>query len=107
MSTYTSYPATDDLAYAPVGTLPANAAHAGMLPRSIFMPVAFLPPVALCGVSWMAGGVPLMTDLGMGALTLACGMLLLAELVNFPRRFGVGGLVLFGGVLVWFCYDYL
>jgi hypothetical protein len=26
--------------------------------------------------------------------------------VKFPRRFGIGGILLFGGVLIWFCDDY-
>jgi oligosaccharide repeat unit polymerase len=30
-----------------------------------------------------------------------------AELLSFRRRFGVGGMTLFGGMLVWYCYDYL
>lgn len=115
MSTYTPYPSTaaDPVgdAYAHSESLPHadGTEHTGfaLVPRSILMPLAFAPPVVLCAVSWTGGGLPLLTDLGMALLTLACAMLLIAELVNFPRRFGVGGLVLFGGVLVWFCYDYL
>lgn len=114
MSTYSPYPTIADdttSVYAHGGALLSDdiaaAQDFALVPRSILMPLAFAPPVVLCAVSWTGGGLPLLTDLGMALLTLACAMLLIAELVNFPRRFGVGGLVLFGGVLVWFCYDYL
>lgn len=35
-----------------------------------------------------------------------CVLYLIMELQAFPRRFGVGGLVLYGGALIWFCADY-
>lgn len=81
-------------------------ARAGFLPRSPWMPAPFLLPAAVTGLSVLLGGQPVLTDLGLLALTAICGVLLINELVHFPRRFGVGGCVLFGGVLLWFCYDY-
>jgi len=58
-------------------------------------------------MSWLAGGIPLLTDAAFVVLTVLCGLRLLEELYNFPRRFGFGGIVIFGGILVWFCQDYL
>src|ERR1700728_3062184 len=75
------------------------------LPRSRLLPVPFLIPTLICLVSWLAGGIPLLTDLGFGSLTLICIVYLIVEIVKFPRRFGIGGILLFGGVLVWFCDD--
>ncbi|MGA2500910.1 MAG: hypothetical protein ABSH20_24495, partial [Tepidisphaeraceae bacterium] len=77
------------------------------LPRSRYIPLLLLFPTALCGLSWLAGGVPAITDFGLIALTFVCAALVLRELIVFPRRFGLGGLVLFGGYIVFFCYDYI
>src|SRR5436305_1621464 len=74
--------------------------------RSIFLPLPFLIPTAICGVSWLAGGMGLLTDAGFLLLTVFCGMFLLLEILRFPRRYGIGGMVLFGGTLIWFCHDY-
>src|SRR4051812_35987496 len=70
--------------------------------RWLFAP--FLIPLGLCGVSYMAGGQPLMTDVGFMLLALLCAIYFVRELLVFPYRFGVGGLLLFGGTLLWFCY---
>ncbi len=89
---------------------PAPAAFEALAPykdRVNWMPLTFLLPTAACGASWLAGGVPLLTDFGFTVLTVLCAFFLLGELINFPRRFGIGGLVLFGGVLIWFSYDYM
>jgi hypothetical protein len=76
--------------------------------RPIFLPVLFLPATLLAGASWMMNGSsPLLTDLSFLMLTCLCGFFTVMELINFPRRFGVGGIVLFGGTLLWFCYDYM
>lgn len=77
------------------------------LPRPAYIPVLFVFPLLLCGVSWLAGGVPQLTDAGFILLTLLCLIFLGIELLRFPRRFGIGGILLFGGVLVWFCHDYM
>ena len=79
----------------------------GYLPRSKFLPLPFAVPAVLTGLSMMMGGSPVLTDLGFVSLTALCTIGLAGELVRFPRRFGIGGIVLFGGVLIWFCYDYL
>ncbi len=76
------------------------------VPRSNFQWLAFIPALILCSASWAAGGVPALTDAGFALMTLACGVFLAAEFFNFPRRFGIGGMVLYGGVLCWFCHDY-
>ncbi len=77
------------------------------LPRSRHLPLLFLFPTSFCGLSWMAGGLPGLTDIGFLLLTVICVSLLIRELIVFPRRFGLGSIILFGGYTVWFCYDYL
>jgi len=71
--------------------------------RALAMP--FVAAAGLCALSWTLGGVPLITDLGMLVLAGAAAVLFVNELAKFPRRFGIGGLVLFGGILIWFCDD--
>lgn len=78
----------------------------GLLKRSPFMPLAFVPPVVILGVSWLAGGVTLLTDLGFGVLTVALLVLLLNELRVFGQRYGMGGILLSFGSLIFFCHDY-
>jgi len=80
---------------------------AGLFPqRSRNQWLAFIPAVVACGLSWMMGGVPRITDVGFCLLTAVCLVFFVSEMRNFSRRFGVGGLLLYGGVLVWFCHDY-
>jgi hypothetical protein len=79
----------------------------GYLTRWRYLPLLFLIPTAICGLSWMMNGVSLLTDAGFILLTALCLIFLVREFVAFPRRFGIGGILLFGGVLVWFCHDYL
>ena len=66
---------------------------------------------ALCmiptGLSWLAGGIPVLMDVGWILMSLVCAFYVLLGLKAFPHRVGVGGLVLFTGVLGWFCCDYL
>lgn len=76
-------------------------------PRPTWLPLPFIPPVLLAGASWLSGGSQGLTDLAFVTLTGACAFGLLIELRDFSRRFGVGGVALFAGVLVWFCHDYL
>ncbi|MHC4108107.1 MAG: hypothetical protein ACYSTY_08485 [Planctomycetota bacterium] len=77
------------------------------LPRPKWLPV--LP--ALCmipaAISWMAGGSQFLNDVSWIVMTLVCAFCLMLELKAFPYRMGVGGVVLFTGVLGWFCWDYL
>jgi hypothetical protein len=76
-------------------------------PRSKKIWLPFLFPMALCGLSFLLGGIQTLTDIGFGALSLICCVYLLLELRAFPHRMGIGGILLFGGVLVWFCDDYM
>jgi hypothetical protein len=74
--------------------------------RSRYSWVPFLGPLALTGASWAAGGSPTMTDAAWVFLALICLIYVLREMALFPQRFGIGGLILYGGTLIWFCYDY-
>jgi len=71
------------------------------------MPLVFAPSVVLAGASYGSGGVPQLSDLAFIFILIGCLVLTLNELRVFARRFGVGGLTLFVGVVIWFCYDYL
>ncbi|MCX5662922.1 MAG: hypothetical protein NTW19_24830 [Planctomycetota bacterium] len=87
---------------------PVAAADAfGYLPRSRWMPLAFALPAAICGLSWAADGETSITDAGMLLLTVLCIFYFILEVFCFPKRFGIGGMLVFGGTLVWFCHDYL
>jgi hypothetical protein len=80
--------------------------HAEPLKRPRWLPFAFVMPVVFCGISWACGGVPVMTDTGMLWLLVACITGVIIELKSFSQRFGIGGMVLFGGVMVWYLHDY-
>ena len=109
-----AYATTADLSYAPPQdydpahaqpeVVTINAApeeSAWFVKRSVWLPLPFLVPVALCGVSWAANGISFLTDLGFIFLAVLCAVFLVVEMVRFPRRFGTGGMVVFGGVLIW------
>ena len=72
--------------------------------RLILLPYVFV--LLIVGASWLSGGVAALTDLGFALFAGVTTILLLVELIKFPRRFGVGGVILFAGTLIWFCYDY-
>jgi len=74
--------------------------------RSKLLILPFVLPVLTSAVSWLGGGIPALSDISFLLLTLACVGWLIEELVSFTRRFGVGGITLTGGVLLWFCHDY-
>jgi len=76
------------------------------LPRSKILYLFLLVPCMWAGVSWLAGGVPFLTDLSFSTLLVMCLILIATEVIAFSRRFGLGGLVLFGGVMVWYVHDY-
>lgn len=57
-------------------------------------------------ISWLSGGSGFLNDISWISMALVCGFYLILELKAFPHRLGVGGIVLFGGVLGWFCWDY-
>jgi hypothetical protein len=52
------------------------------------------------------GGIQFFNDAAFGLLCLVLAGLFLRELAMFTRRLGLGGLVVFGGGLIWWCYDY-
>jgi hypothetical protein len=90
------------------GSAEASPVSASRSPgRPWWLPLPFAFAGALAGASWAMGGQPWLTDLAFTVITLAAAAFFLEELVRFPRRFGAGGVVLFGGVLIWFCHDYL
>jgi hypothetical protein len=107
MSRAASFPDYEALPYLNSGEEPAVGASAPYVARPKWLPLPFMVPVLLCGISWASGGVPAFTDAGFVILTALCIGFLLVEMVRFPRRFGTGGILLFGGVLIWFCDDYL
>ncbi|MFG0247704.1 MAG: hypothetical protein ACF8OB_02365 [Phycisphaeraceae bacterium JB051] len=78
----------------------------GYLKRSPYAPLAFLMPTLLAGLSWLVGGQAWLTDIAFCFLTGICLIYLILELYKFPKRFGIGGIILYGGVLVWFSHDY-
>lgn len=78
----------------------------GYLKRSAYAPVAFVLPTLLAAASWMLDGQGWLTDIAFGLLTATCLVYLVLELYNFPKRFGIGAIILYGGVLVWFSHDY-
>jgi hypothetical protein len=79
----------------------------GFEERSKYLPLWFLPPTILGGVSWAAGGIWELTDLAFVLGIVILAGIFLNELRTFARRFGIGGLIFSGGALIWWCYDYL
>jgi hypothetical protein len=75
--------------------------------RSKMTPLLLIPSVGLSGMAWMAGGLSPLTDLAFLLVTIVCMVLLVRELLMFTQRWGLGAVVLYGGVLVWFCFDYM
>src|SRR5689334_188574 len=74
--------------------------------RSRYGWVPFVAPLVLTGASWAAGGSPLLTDAAWVIIAFICLCYVIREMALFPQRFGIGGLILYGGTLMWFCYDY-
>lgn len=74
--------------------------------RSRWQPLVFLLPGATAAVSWAAGGAPLLTDLCFLMIAIICAVFLIGEFRAFSFRWGIGGMLVYGGVLVWFCQDY-
>jgi hypothetical protein len=75
--------------------------------RSKMTPLLLIPSLGLSGIAWMAGGLSPLTDMSFLLLTIVCMVLLVRELLMFTQRWGLGGVVLYAGSLVWFCFDYL
>jgi hypothetical protein len=74
--------------------------------RSILQPLLLIIPIVMAAASYSVGGIPWQTDLSFVCLAILCVYFVITELYRFSERFGIGGLVLYGGVLVWFCQDY-
>ena len=74
--------------------------------RSGLIPVAFAVPLLFSAFSYAGGGLAFFTDLAFVALTGICITLLAVELLTFGHRQGVGAILIYGGVLIWFCHDY-
>jgi hypothetical protein len=98
-----SYTWDQDLA--PAQTASAAAPWVEPPRRSIWQPICMFLPV-LCAAAGYFAAAPFMVDLSFILLTIFCTAFLIADLSRFSERYGVGGIVLFGGVLIWFCYDY-
>ena len=75
-------------------------------PRSPAILVPYVMVLIGAAISWMVGGLPRLTDLTFLSFTLVTATFLIIELIKFPRRFGVGALIVYGGTLIWFCHDY-
>jgi hypothetical protein len=73
--------------------------------RSIWQPILLVLPLILAAGGYLFAAAPLV-DLSFVTLTALCTIFLFGELGRFAERYGVGGVVLYGGVLIWFCYDY-
>ncbi len=84
-----------------------SVALADAYPRPKWLPLPFLFPVMATGMSWAFGGSTALTDFGFALLSILCLVALIAELGMFARRWGMGGCVGFGGILIWFSYDYM
>lgn len=89
-----------------MGSYSVRLDELGYLKRSPYAPLAFILPAFLSGASWAMGGQAWLTDIAFGLLTAICLTYLILELYSFPKRFGIGGLILYGGVLMWFSHDY-
>jgi hypothetical protein len=76
------------------------------LPRSKWLFAPYLMPLGLCGFSYLAGGIPTATDTAFVCFVAISLVLLVMELRNFTRRFGMGLLIVVGGALIWYCHDY-
>lgn len=75
-------------------------------PRSIWQTVALCIPLILAA-GGAAFSAPILVDIAFLCLTALALGFLIGDLSCFSERFGLGGIVLFGGVFIWFCVDYL
>lgn len=74
--------------------------------RSIWQPILLIFPLLFAAAGYIMQAAALV-DLAFIAVTILCAIFLIAELLRFSERFGIAGLILYGGVLLWFSYDYL
>jgi hypothetical protein len=75
-------------------------------PRSIWQVIGLGVPVILATAGAFLTA-PMLVDLAFIALAALVLGFLIADLSCFSERFGLGGIILFGGVLIFFCVDYL
>lgn len=75
--------------------------------RSKWIPLFMLFPLAAATVSALGDGIPILTDFAFVGLTVICLIFMISEFRAFSFRWGIGGLLIFGGSLIWFCQDYL
>ena len=85
---------------------PAASVGIPLVDRGFLGVLPYLVPVLVCGISWLSGGVPILTDVGFLILTGLAFVCLIIEFARFPQRLGIGGVLLFSGVIIWFSYDY-
>ena len=91
------------------GSLDIEASDPVGLPfveRSLYQPMLFGFPLIVGVLSWLAGGISLLTDFAFLLMAVLCAVFLIAEFRAFSFRWGIGGLLVYGGSLVWFFYDY-
>jgi hypothetical protein len=84
--------------------LPADAPP--QVYRSAMIPVAFGLAVAISGLGYIVGGVQVFSDLAFLVVSVTCIYLVAVELVAFGQRLGIGAILIYGGILIWFCHDY-
>ena len=96
--------ATTGMSEGGLTVLPADAP--AQVARSPLIPVAFAAPLLVSALSYMGGGLPFLSDVAFLMLVVICAPLLVLELVDFNRRLGMGAILIYGGILVWFCHDY-
>ncbi len=71
-----------------------------------WMPALPASAALLAFVSWISGGAPFITELAWILVFGTCILFIGMDLKNFPRFFGVGAAVCFGGFLFWLGIDY-
>lgn len=75
--------------------------------RSKWQAAWFGFPIFLAVMSWAGNGIPILTDAAWLTITILCLIFLVGEFRAFSFRWGIGGLVVYGGSLIWLCYDYM
>lgn len=78
----------------------------GAVERPRWMPLWFMPSAMFGAFSWVSGGIQTFNDFAMVLFFVMCVIGLIREFKNFKVQQGMGGLVLFGGAINWFCHDY-
>lgn len=82
---------------------PVTPARASLTPLGI---IALLLATLLGAFSWQAGGLTELSNAAFILLTFCSAIFLLREMLYFNVEFGLGKIVFYAGVLIWFCQDY-